>query len=307
MVYLDVYAQATLRANARRRLLPAMREAQTRLKIKADWQPYLRGLRRREIELIFGRCPRNAFPQGLELGAGDGFQSTVLAPYVGQLVATDFRPQITRRSARPNITFATCDAERVDEQFAPASFDLIFSSNMMEHLPYPARALAGMRVVLRDDGIAAHVIPSPFWKACHLAGFYPDAVLARLNRLAQRRQAQPPQDADGADAWDNNPKSAAAPRPYLARLLWPAAHGASGRNLAEFRLFSRGYWTAQFEAAGFRVAAVLRGPVSSGYGFGWDRARGALEDMGFASEYVYITVKAGQADNAIPRLRYLVP
>ncbi len=285
----------------------AAREAKTRLKLKADWQPYLRGLRRREIELIFAHCPRNAFPHGLELGAGDGFQSALLAPYVGQLVATDFRPQITRRSACPNITFATCDAERVDEQFAPASFDLVFSSNMMEHLPDPARALAGMRVVLRDDGVAVHVIPSPFWKACHLVGFYPDAVLARLNRYAQRRRAQPLSAPDDAEAWDNNPKSESSPRPYLARLLWPAAHGASGSNLAEFRLFSRSYWAAQFAAAGFKVVAVLRGPVSSGYGFGWDRARAALERMGFASEYIYITTKAGQASNAVPRLRYLVP
>lgn len=312
MVYSGIWARAF--CYGMRAWMPASgsgavtaREAKTRLKIKADWQPYLRGLRRREIELIFGRCPHNAFPHGLELGAGDGFQSTVLAPYVGQLVATDFRPQITRRSALPNITFATCDAERVDEQFAPASFDLIFSSNMMEHLPNPGRGLAGMRVVLRDDGIAAHVIPSPFWKFCHLTGFYVDSVLGRLNRYQQRRRPQAEAEPTDAEAWDNNPKTAATQRPYLARLLWPAAHGASGRNLAEFRLFSREHWLAQFESAGFRVAAVLRGPVSSGYGFGWDRARAALEAAGFASEYIYITVKAGQASNAVPRLRYLVP
>jgi SAM-dependent methyltransferase len=275
------------------------------LKIKADWQPYLRDLRRREIELIFGRCPHHAFSHALELGAGDGSQSALLAPYVGQLVATDFRPQITRLSACPNVTFATCDAERVDEQFLPASFDLIFSSNMMEHLPNPARALEGMRVVLRDDGIAAHVIPSPFWKFCHLSGFYVDAVLGRAYRYQQRRAVGIPAPAE-AGAWDNNPKSPAMPRPYLARLLWPAAHGASGSNLKEFQLFSRPRWVRQFEAAGFRVAAVLRGPVSSGYGFGWDRVRAAFERAGFASEYIYITVKAGPTSNALPGLRYLV-
>ena len=278
------------------------------MKIKADWQPYLRELRRREIELIFGRCPQYAFPHGLELGAGDGFQSTLLARYVGQLVATDFRPQITRRSACPNITFATCDAERVDEQFPAASFDLVFSSNMMEHLPDPARALAGMAAVLRDDGVAVHVIPSPFWKFCHLAGFYPDAVLARLNRYQQRgRGAQPAGEPAGEAAWDNNPKLAVAPRPYLARLLWPAAHGASGSNLAEFRLFSRQHWVAQFESAGFRVVQAVPGPVSSGYGFGWNHARAGLERAGVASEYAYITIRAGRAPGDVPRLRYLVP
>ena len=276
------------------------------MKFKADWQPYLRGLRRREIELIFGRCPPNAFAHGLELGAGDGFQSALLAPYVGKLVATDYRPQIIRRAAGPNITFATCDAERVDEQFDAASFDLIFSSNMMEHLPDPMRALNAMRTVLRDDGLAIHVIPSPFWKLCHLVGFYPNAVLTRLQRLSERGKAAAI-PALSEDPWDNNPKSGFAQRPYLARLLWPAAHGASGSNLAEFRLFSRGHWSALFEAAGFQVAAVLRGPVSSGYGFGWKRPRALLESIGCASEYVYITAKAGSAGNAAPRLRYFLP
>lgn len=276
------------------------------MKIKADWQPYLRALRRREIEIIFGSCPPGAFGDALELGAGDGFQSGLLARYAQRLVATDYRPQITRRSDGPNIRYAICDAEAVDREFAAASFDLIFSSNMMEHLPDPLAALQGMATVLRDDGMAIHVIPSPFWKACHIVGFYPNAVLARAERL-RNRLARRVAVASSDEPWDNNPKNDRAPRPYLARLLWPAAHGASGSNLAEFRLFGQAHWRGLFSAAGFRVAVVLSGPVSSGYGFGWDAARGRLERWGVASEYIYITVKAGQASDSIPRLRYVLP
>ena len=133
-------------------------------------------------------------------------------------------------------------------------------------------------------------------------------MLGRLKRYQDRRAATPPAAFEpSAEEWDNNPKSGAAKRPYLARLLWPAAHGASGSNLAEFRLFAKDYWKSLFEAGGFQVAAILAGPVSSGYGFGWDRPRNALEAAGFASEYIYILVQAGQASLAAPRLRYLVP
>jgi hypothetical protein len=163
-----------------------------------------------------------------------------------------------------------------------------------------------MASVLRDDGIAIHVIPSPFWKLCHIIGFYPNAVLARAERLGKRMARRAPTVLP-EDAWDNNPKSDVAPRPYLARLLWPAAHGASGSNLAEFRLFGQAHWREMFCAAGFRVAAVRPGPVSSGYGFGWDAARRLLERWGATSEYIYITVKAGQASDSIPRLRYVLP
>lgn len=285
------------------------------MQLKADWQPYLRQLRNRETAIIFGHCPPDAFARGLELGAGDGFQSTLLARYVRRLIATDYRPIDQRAHIAPagpdgesGISFMTCDAERVDEVFGAGEFDLIFSSNMMEHLPDPGRALAGMHGVLADDGVAIHVIPSPFWKACHLAGFYVNAVLGRLDRRLRRGQTRANTSAlePAAAEWDNNPKiSAARERPYLARLLWPAAHGASGSNLAEFRRFSRGYWHAQFAAAGFHVAATHRGPASSGYGFGWNRLRALLERLGFASETIYITVKADGISQP-DRLRYFL-
>ncbi len=175
--------------------------------------------------MIFGGCPQDAFPCGLELGAGDGFQSTLLAPYVCRLTASDYRPfdyrpvmmtepaggaGASQGTAPGRIAFTVCDAERVDEVFGAAAFDLVFSSNMLEHLPDPGRALRGMRAVLKDDGIAIHVIPSPFWKLSHLAGFYPNAVLSRIERRARRGGvAQAGATDQGGAEWDNNPKVAA--------------------------------------------------------------------------------------------------
>ena len=267
------------------------------LKIKPDWVTYLHGVRRREIEWLFGGCPAGAFPRGLELGAGDGYQSQFIARYVVSLVVTDFGAQIMRRPAQTGLVYQVCDAERVDETFGPDEFDLIFSSNMMEHLPDPQRALAGMRRVLREDGLAIHIMPSPVWKLSQMVGFYPNAVLSRLERYSARLSAgsaSPGQPAAGEAGWDNNPKVGQRRYRYLRRLLWPTPHGVSASNLAEFAVFRPDYWRAQFAQAGFRVAAVLRGPVSSGYGFGLDRLRGGLERLGLASEYAYITTRDGQ-------------
>lgn len=271
--------------------------------IKADWRHYLYKLRRREIELLFGRCPQPAFAQGLELGAGDGFQSSLLRAYVAALIATDYRPTILDAEAHAGVTYRVCDAERVDEMFAAEQFDLIFSSNMLEHLPAPQRALAGMRRVLRDDGIAIHIVPSPFWKVCHLLGFYPNAVLSRLDRwLARHRPADAATIND--TAWDNNPKAAVRRGSRLRRILWPAPHGISGGHLAEFRAFSPARWRAEFAAAGFDIRAIRRGPVSSGYGFGLDALRAFLERRGLASEYAYLVVKTGRTS---PHLAHLLP
>jgi hypothetical protein len=79
----------------------------------------------------------------------------------------------------------------------------------------------------------------------------------------------------------------------LRRLLWPVPHGVSPKNWQEFFVFRRAYWKRQLEAAGFEVRGILRGPVSSGYGFGFEGARGILETMGAASEFIYVTTKKG--------------
>lgn len=259
---------------------------------------YLHSVRRREIEWLFGGCPAKAFARGLELGAGDGYQSQFIARYVASLEVTDYGAQILSSPAQPGLTYRTCDAERVGETFAPGEFDLIFSSNMMEHLPDPQRALAGMRRALREDGLAIHIMPSPFWKLSQMIGFYPNAVISRLERYSARLSApsaSPGQPAAGEAAWDNNPKVGQRRYGYLRRLLWPTPHGVSASNWAEFAAFRPAYWRQQFARAGFRVAAVLRGPVSSGYGFGLDGLRAGLERLGLASEYAYITTGGEQA------------
>jgi SAM-dependent methyltransferase len=204
---------------------------------------------------------------------------------------TDFNPAIEQRPNRPGVTHRACDAERVDALFAPRTFDLVFSSNMLEHLPDARAAVAAMGRVLADDGVAIHVVPSPFWKFCHLTGFYPNAVLSRVERWTERGKA--PRSSAAPDAWDNNPKTAGRRYGYVRRLLWPVPHGISQGNFAEFAAFAPARWRSLFESAGYRVAAQIAGPVSSGYGFGLDGPRRLLERLGFASEYAYVMIKAG--------------
>ena len=280
------------------------------LKIKPDWNTYLHQLRRREIEIVFGDVPAGAFARGLELGAGDGFQSQLLARYARSLVVTDYYPEILARANTPTLTHRMCDAEQVGAHFEPGEFDLIFSSNMMEHLPDLQAALAGMRRVLRDDGIAVHVMPSPFWKLCQIIGFYPNAVISRVERYTvpqgnprpgapadQPISAQPPSFAVSG----NNPKVAGRRYSYLHRLLWATPHGVSKGNVAEFAAFRRSRWRRELAAAGFTIAKIIAGPVSSGYGFGWDGLRTFFERLGATSEYAYVTVKAGAVS---PQLAY---
>lgn len=275
------------------------------MKIRTEWFTYLHNVRKRELTLIFARCPRKLFQDGLELGAGDGFQSVLLARYVSRLISTDYNPGILTRQNSESIEYQVCDAEEVDTVFGEGQFDLVFSSNLLEHLPDTQRTLRGVHAVLKDDGITIHVMPSPFWKLCHLVLHPINRLIGSFERMTEREPlarkvgkakrnepAHPAALSPGA-AYDNNPKIERAERALLSSLILPRPHGASRTNLEEFFAFRRSRWLQEFERANLQVVGVLKGPVSSGYGFGLDSLRNVLERFGLASEYVYIAVKRG--------------
>lgn len=283
------------------------------MKIKPDWFQWLHGYRTRELALIFGGCPDGLFGTGLELGAGDGFQSGLLLRYVRRLTATDINPAILRLPPREGLDYRVLDAEEVADHFPQGSFDLVFSSNLLEHLPAPERALAGIGQVLKDDGVTIHVVPSPFWKLCELLLYFPNHVIVLLEQvlvrggdkvLAGKVRRHMPGKAEGAPLQepDNNPKSHKRPHGFLYRWFIPETHGVSEGHLEEFRAFAKSRWIAEFQHAGFQVAAVRKGPVASGYGFGLDTLRHWLERLGFTSEYIYIATKKG---HECPYVQYL--
>jgi len=254
-----------------------------------DWKTYLHAIRKRETEVIFSGCPPHAFPAALELGAGDGYQSTLLQVYVDRLVATDWDVTLLLNSRSDRVDVRPCDAEAAADAFPPAEFDLVFSSNVLEHLPNPGLALRSIHRVLRDDGITVHVMPSPFWKLCNLSLFFPFLIARGLRRLARGTAFK---SGEVGHVLPNNPKMPSTGRSW-ARRLWPPPHGAYRGHLQEFWAYRKARWVQEFQRAGFRVVRTMKGPVCSGYGLGWDLLRRMLERAGLTGEYVYVATKEG--------------
>ncbi len=271
-------------------------EAPVTVRLKADWLPLLHRFRRREIEIVFAGCPGKAFATGLELGAGDGFQSRLLTRWVSNLTSTDYDSGVLSNPPDASITWAVCDAEEVDRAFPNKRFDLVCSSNLLEHLPDPSKALRAIRAVLADDGITIHVVPGPFWKTTHLLLHVPNRAILILERLlrpgalaavGRKLSGAGPGTAETAPR-NNNPKTPRPRRGAVARFFVPEPHGVSRGNLRELFAFRRSRWVRELRHAGFELVAVRKGPVATGYGFGLDRLRGLLETLGLASEFVYV-------------------
>lgn len=267
------------------------------MRIKADWTTYLHNLKHREMDTVFGRCPERLFGKVLELGAGDGCTSTVLAKYTDQLICTDINPERLTETNHHNIRFEICDAEEVGEIFEDKEFDMVFSSSLLEHLPDCERALRGIHKILADDGISIHFMPNRCWKLATIVMYIPNKIAVGIDKILagqifKRRPGhkwfRPHKQCYGG----NNIKVGRRRQFFLSKLFLPRIHGASSNTITELIAFGKKQWIKKFESAGFRVLSVKGVISNSGYGFGFDRARKLMERCGLHTLYAYIVCKS---------------
>ena len=293
------------------------------VKIKADWLPWLHAYKEREIDKAFSGCPDRCFKDGLEIGAGDGFQSLLLSKYLRRLVSTEINELLLSGKSGDSIEYRICSAEEAIGNCREGTFDIVYSSNLLEHLADPAAILRGVRRIVKDDGITVHIIPTPLWKLCQILLYVPANVAALIEQISRQNgmgnrfrelRFMLGQFLAGATAGSNtmtdfadqearlrgnNPGIARKRPAFLKRLLLPQPHGVSENNLEEFAAFGRRRWISIFDQAGFQCFAIRKGPAASGYGFGWEWADRIVEKAGLATELIYIAQKKGH------RSRYL--
>jgi ubiquinone/menaquinone biosynthesis C-methylase UbiE len=263
----------------------------------SSWDNYLMNIRSQEINIAFKNFEAKNFKQGLELGAGNGFQSTLLVNFCDQLVATELNEARLLKRKIPNVEYIICDAEKIDTYFEEKKFDLVFSSNMFEHLSDPENALFGIQKILKDDGMVILLMPSVFWKFCHLFLYYPVKIVNTIKRKLFKEKTYSKEvgtnsNDDTSDNLGNNLKEKPYQRSYfLDLILWPVPHGVSKSNLEEFSKFKKSNWINMFNRCGFKIIDIKRGPITSGYGLHFNRIRKFLWYLGFTSEYIYFLKK----------------
>lgn len=176
----------------------------------------------------------------LEFGAGTGLQAKMLAERGFDVVAID----LATSSYAEERVFPVTDYDGRTIPLPDHSIDVVFSSNVLEHVEDLPTALAEFCRVLKPDGIGVHAMPTPGWRFWTFAAGVPTSVEAAVRLLPNL--VAPPQGMTRKRALVRNAKT-------MVGGLLPLGHGTSREGISEFWTFSSRAWRKLFADNGFEV------------------------------------------------------
>lgn len=180
----------------------------------------------------------------LEIGAGTGQQANLLASRGYAVTAIDM-PSSHYRNHR---VFPVTDYNGLDIPCTSGNIDIIFSSNVLEHVTQIDSLLDETWRVLRVGGVAIHILPTSVCRLWSIPAHYVWTCRRLLNLLSA--------PATGSDAKNKlSPRLPSGLSGWLAT-AFPAKHGERGTAITEFLYYSRRWWTRKFESRGFLVESV---------------------------------------------------
>ncbi len=224
-----------------------------------SWIRWLHQRRRMEVEGAMQHVPLGKDSTVLDLGCGDGFATGVLRERFARVFSVD--PEHAPDNEENRFAYAAAEAL----PFPDRTFDLIFSSSVIEHLQDRTRAMDELARALRPGGYMVHIVPTRFWKLQSLllnpVG-YPIRVAEKwgaTRRLARERR-QPGKFRSGG-----------TPQPgalrVLGRCVRPPIHGTFASHFSEFRSYGHRVWAKLFHHPGLVPVAEAPSPCWTMFGF----------------------------------------
>lgn len=187
----------------------------------------------------------------LEIGSGTGWQARQLSEKEYTIEAIDLETSVYREDELWPIT--RYDGNTIP--FPDEHFDVLLSSNVLEHIPHLEEFHSEMKRVLKPAGIAIHIVPSASWRIWSNLTHYPYMLKAAVQRIFSRAADKPASSAEhGAGT-----ATSASPLSLGQRIrgaLFPARHGETGNVITETWHFSRRAWAGLFESNGWNIRQV---------------------------------------------------
>ena len=205
-----------------------------------NWHHFLR---LRDLRQVLAEMPLDGVSRVLELGAGDGVQTAILRGIFPEVVPVDIAPS--------GEVQGMVIADAANLPFEDGSFDLIFSSNVLEHVEQLDVAFSEMKRVLAPSGIMIHSMPTGTWKVVQLLVRPVASAVKIVRRLVPGVSSGAGRAQEGSHgSLGGVQQKRRSLLQKLFGLVIPTVHGNSGNHVSEFFQFRPKWWKRRFDEAG---------------------------------------------------------
>ena len=186
----------------------------------------------------------------LEFGSGNGFQIPYLKK-IGKVTASDIYTSQGIK-AMPDVNFTECSI--TDTPFAEKQFDLIFSSQVIEHIEGLPAAFAEMKRIGKDGCIYAFSVPTNIWLLLSIPAQYYNKFRVICKKLSTSLKSKnAPRSAMPQTAGKTSAKIKKSLASKLIFTIFPIGHGVEQNFFKAYRAFKIKNWQKLFSNNGFEI------------------------------------------------------
>lgn len=180
----------------------------------------------------------------LEIGGGTGFQASLIATTGASIESID----VAEPPPGVEIYFPVRMYGGKTLPFPDDYFDVVFSSNVLEHISDLETMFSEMRRVMKSDSWSIHFLPTPAWRIWTSLSHYIH-IARRLVGLVGARYHP------GYASLARTDDLACTPSAWCAvkRVLRDGPHGKYPSATSELWYFSRRRWLNLFQESGFEL------------------------------------------------------
>ncbi len=210
---------------------------------------HLENIRLEEFQEVLAELRERNICSGalLEIGAGAGWQAREFARHGYSVSAVD----VDTSNYREQRVWEVATYDGLSLPFSDNSFDVVFSSNVLEHIDQVECFQIEILRVMKQTGLVVHIVPSATWR------FWTNvAHVFFLGKLAIRTIRSVKSEVSPKVAFQP-PVGDGARTCSLGKRIWRTLiiqrHGEVGSNLGEHYYFSRFRWNALFRHTGWKI------------------------------------------------------
>lgn len=203
---------------------------------------YLREIRTVELKKVMEYIPPGSVI--LEIGSGAGWQARELASHGFTVEGIDVIGNEVNYDYRDERVWNVKVYDGHNIPFPDQHFDVIFSSNVLEHIPHVKQFQGEIRRVLKDNGLCIHILPGSGWRFWTSVAFY----AVRIRNLFMPSKGSSASKSEGG----------VTHQAFSIGRLFPPLHGERGNALSELYLFSIRAWESLFKKTNWEILAVKK-------------------------------------------------